>query len=590
MTYRTHFIADIADKQPGDTVTLAGWVHRRRDHGGLVFIDLRDRTGLAQVVFSPELSDEGHGTAHELRSEFVVSVTGTIRARPDGASNDNLATGHLEVYATEATIHSRAEPLPFTVNEKSDASEMQRLKYRYLDLRRPDLSRKMHLRHKLVQSVRRFLEEQDFWEIETPILNKSTPEGARDYLVPSRVSPGNFYALPQSPQIYKQLLMMSSMERYYQIARCFRDEDLRADRQPEFTQIDIETSFWSDADLMTCMEQMVIRAYDEVLGIEVKPQFEQITYADAIAKYGTDAPDLRIPLEIVDLTSVVANSEFGVFRNAVEQGGHVTALRVPGGAALSRKQIDNLTEVAKRHGAGGMAWIKIQENEWQSPITKFLDEATITGIGEATGADVGDILLFGAGPKSASFGSIGAVRKAVADVLDLIDRDALRFCWVVDFPMFEYDADADRYVSLHHPFTRPLDEDVELLDSDPGAVRAIAYDMVLNGTEIGGGSLRIYDPEMQAKVFRTLGISEEEAEHKFGFLLEALRYGTPPHGGIAFGLDRMAMFMTGSDSIRDVIAFPKTARAQDLMADAPNTVAADQLAELHLAITAQKDD
>lgn len=587
---RSHFNAEVRAHCVGQQVSLCGWVHRRRDHGGLIFIDMRDRSGLVQVVFSTEVAAAVTELAHSLRSEFVLGITGSVRRRPEGTVNPELASGEIEVYASDLEIFSKAENLPFQVNEKQEVSEQLRLRYRYLDLRRPELSAKLQARHKIVSVMRRALEDDGFWEIETPILNKSTPEGARDYLVPSRVSPGSFYALPQSPQIYKQILMVAGMERYYQIARCFRDEDLRADRQPEFTQVDIETSFWTAEELMRSMETMIARVFKEVRGMDVPTPFPIMPYDVAMLRYGVDKPDLRIALEIQELSGVIKDSGFSVFDQALAVGGVVRVLRVPGGAVLSRKQIDTLTDVARRNSAKGLAYIKLTEEGWQSPITKFLNEAAQKAIVDATGFTKGDILFFGADSEGVVAKSLGAVRLEVAEMLGLVDKSKPRLLWVVDFPMFEYDPEGKRYVSLHHPFTRPHPDDAHMLSQKPDQVRAEAYDLVLDGTEIGGGSMRIYDPAMQSEVFRLLSISDEDAKAKFGFLLEALALGAPPHGGIAFGLDRIAMLLTDSTSIRDVIAFPKTARAQDLMADAPSLVAPEQLAELQLMVLAKKKE
>lgn len=581
---RTHYCGEVTAKMLDQKVTVCGWVHRRRDHGGLIFIDLRDREGLLQIVFSPELAPEAHEVGHGLRSEFVIQVTGTVRRRPDGTVNKDLPTGEVEVYITEINLLSKSEPLPFPLDERQEISENLRLTYRYLDLRRPEMQQNLKLRHQLTNSIRRFFDRNGFWEIETPILNKSTPEGARDYLVPSRIQPGSFFALPQSPQIFKQLLMMSGTDRYYQIARCFRDEDLRADRQPEFTQVDVEVSFMDEESFTGMMQDLILTSIEETTGRTIKYEIPRITWQDSMDRFGVDRPDLRNPLEIVDVSKEVEGCGFAVFTGALETKGVVRAIRVPEGAKLSRKQIDRQGELAGVHGAKGLAWVKVNEDGWQSPIAKFLSDEVKNALTAKLEAETGDLLLFGADSWGVVCKSLGAVRDSVADEMGLIDPDAMAFCWVVEFPMFEYDTGAGRFMSLHHPFTRPFEEDLGLLESDPGKTRAQAYDMVLNGSEIGGGSLRIYDTAVQRRVFEILGIGEEEAEEKFGFLLKALAFGAPPHGGIAFGLDRLAMLLAKADSIRDVIAFPKTARAQDLMASSPSRVAPEQLADLALTI------
>lgn len=587
---RSHYCGEVGAEETNNKVSVCGWVHRRRDHGGLIFIDLRDRTGILQVVFNPDVDQAAHELAHTLRSEYVLCVTGTVRARPEGTVNSEMKTGEIEVYADSLEILSRSDPLPFPLDERQEVSENLRLTYRYLDLRRPEMQDNLRLRHRLTSLVRTWFDRHDFLEIETPILNKSTPEGARDYLVPSRIHAGSFFALPQSPQIYKQILMIAGFDRYYQIARCFRDEDLRADRQPEFTQIDVETSFLDQDEFTGMMEDMVCEVMEPISGMTIERPMPRITWQEAMDRYGSDRPDLRNPLQIVDVSQAVSGCGFGVFDGALERSGTVRAICVPGGASLSRKQIDRLAELAGVHGAKGLAWAKVNEDGWQSPIAKFMREGVIAAVNEGTAAQIGDLLLFGADNWKVVCAALGAVRDAVAREMGMIDSDAMAFCWVMDFPMFEYDATAGRFAALHHPFTRPNPEDAQMLDSDPGKVRALAYDMVLNGSEIGGGSLRIYDSEVQKKVFTILGISDEEAEEKFGFLVKALRYGAPPHGGIAFGLDRMAMLLAKGESIRDVIAFPKTARAQDLMSEAPSKVAPEQLADLALRVQVRESD
>ncbi len=583
---RTHYCGQVSAGLIGQKVAVAGWVHRRRDHGGVIFVDLRDREGLVQVVCNPDAA-EVFASAEKLRNEFVVRIAGTVRARPAGTTNANLATGQIEIVASEVEILNRADPLPFQLDEQ--VSEEVRLRYRYLDLRREVMSQRLRLRHAITRAMRGFLDAHDFVDIETPMLTKATPEGARDYLVPSRTHAGKFFALPQSPQIFKQLLMISGFERYYQIVRCFRDEDLRADRQPEFTQLDIETSFLSEAQITELMEALIRELFREVLKQDLPDPFPRISYHEALRRYGSDKPDLRNPLELVDVADLVAGSEFKVFAApAKDPQGRVAALRVPGGAALPRSQIDEYTAFVARFGARGLAYLKVNERAkgregLQSPIIKFLDDAALSGILERLGAADGDLVFFGADKSGVVNDSLGALRLRVGQDLKLV-AGGWRPLWVVDFPMFEYDAEAKRWVAMHHPFTSPKNADAQALQANPGVALAQAYDLVLNGSEIGGGSVRIFRQELQSAVFELLGIDAEEARSKFGFLLDALRFGAPPHGGIAFGLDRLAMLMAGADSIREVIAFPKTQTAADLLTEAPTAVSEQQLRELHIRV------
>jgi aspartyl-tRNA synthetase len=583
---RTHFCGQVNEQLIGQTVTVAGWVHRRRDHGGVIFVDLRDREGLVQLVFNPDAA-ELFASAEKLRNEFVIRVTGTVRERPAGTVNANLASGRIEVVATALELLNRADPLPFQLDET--VSEEVRLRYRYIDLRREVMSQRLRQRHAMTRSMRSYLDGQGFIDIETPMLTKATPEGARDYLVPSRTHAGKFFALPQSPQIFKQLLMMSGFERYYQIVRCFRDEDLRADRQPEFTQLDIETSFLTQEDLMVLMEGLMRELFRNVLKVELPNPIPRLSYAEAMRRFGSDKPDLRVSLELVDVADLVKSCDFKVFAApANDANGRVTALRVPGGGALSRKQIDDYTAFVGRYGAKGLAYIKVTERAkgrdgLQSPIVKFLDDAAVAGILERTGAADNDLIFFGADKAKVVSDALGALRLKVAQDLKLV-AEGWRPLWVVDFPMFEYDDEAKRWAAMHHPFTSPKNLDAAALTASPGASLAQAYDMVLNGSEIGGGSMRIYRADLQSAVFSLLGISADEAKLKFGFLLDALRFGAPPHGGIAFGVDRIAMLMSGADSIRDVIAFPKTQTAACLLTDAPTEVSEQQLRELHIRV------
>jgi aspartyl-tRNA synthetase len=583
---RSHYCGQVNEQLLGQDVTVAGWVHRRRDHGGVIFVDLRDREGLLQIVFDPDAS-EVFKEAERLRHEFVVRVTGKVRARPAGTVNANLASGRIEVLAREIEVLNRSEPLPFQLDEQ--VGEEVRLRFRYLDLRREVMSQRLRLRHRLTRSMRAYLDGNGFIDVETPMLTKATPEGARDYLVPSRTHPGKFFALPQSPQIFKQLLMIAGFDRYYQIVRCFRDEDLRADRQPEFTQLDIETSFLSQDDIMGLMEGLVRHFFQEVLETALPTPFPRMTYAEAIRRYGSDKPDLRNPLELVDVADLVKDCDFKVFAGpAKDPQGRVAALRVPGGGTMPRSRIDECTAFVARYGAKGLAYIKVNEKALgrdglQSPIIKFLSDAALTGILERTHAVDGDLVFFGADSAKVVSDALGALRLKIGQELKLA-LSGWQPLWVVDFPMFEWDPDAKRWVAMHHPFTAPKGDDPAALRADPGGTLAKAYDMVLNGSEIGGGSVRIHRQDMQSTVFDLLGIATEEAQQKFGFLLDALKYGAPPHGGIAFGLDRLAMLMTGSDSIREVIAFPKTQTAADPMTDAPTEVSEAQLRELHVRV------
>ena len=583
---RSHYCGQVDDRLIGQEVTVAGWVHRRRDHGGVIFVDLRDREGLLQIVFDPD-SPAVFGEAERLRNEFVVKVRGRVRARPAGTVNANLASGRVELLAQELELLNRSEPLPFQLDEP--VGEEVRLKYRYLDLRREVMNQRLRLRHRVTRSMRHYLDENGFIDLETPMLTKATPEGARDYLVPSRTHAGKFFALPQSPQIFKQLLMISGFDRYYQIVRCFRDEDLRADRQPEFTQLDVETSFLTQDAIMRLMEGLIRQIFKDVLGAALPEPFERMTYAEAMRRFASDKPDLRIPLELTDVADLVKDCDFKVFAGpAKDPKGRVAALRVPGGSSMPRSQIDEYTAFVARYGAKGLAYIKVNERAkgrdgLQSPIVKFLSDAAVAGILERTGAQDNDLVFFGADSAKVVNDALGALRLKVGQDLKLV-REGWRPLWVVEFPMFEWDPDAKRWVAMHHPFTSPVNDDPAALRANPEGALAKAYDMVLNGSEIGGGSVRIHRQEMQSTVFDLLGIDAEEAQKKFGFLLDALRYGAPPHGGIAFGLDRLAMLMAGADSIREVIAFPKTQTAADPMTDAPTEVSEAQLRELHIRL------
>ncbi len=583
---RTHLSTELGAHCLAQEVVLMGWVLRRRDHGGVIFVDLRDRRGLIQVVFNPQHSPQAHEKAHALRPEWVIAVRGVVRMRPDDSVNPEMETGTIEVFVDELKILNRSEPPPFPLDVDEAPTDVIRYKYRYLDLRRETGARKgLLVRHRVLSTVRDFLNREDFVDIETPFLTTSTPEGARDYLVPSRVNPGSFYALPQSPQIFKQLLMVAGFERYYQIVRCFRDEDLRADRQPEFTQIDLETSFLEETQLFDIIERMTARIFKEVMGMELAIPFPRLPYDEAMGRFGVDKPDTRFGLELVEISDTVRETGFGVFRSALLSGGIVKALRIEKGDRLSRKDLDDLRDFAAIYGGKGVAYARIKDGgEWQSPIAKHLSSEELSGINRAVGAGAGDVVLFGADSPQVVNDVLGNLRTNLAAKLGEVPSDQYRFLWVTEFPMFEYDADEKRYKSMHHPFTSPRDEDLEKIESQPELVKARAYDLVLNGAEIGGGSVRIHRSDIQRKVFTALDIGPEEAEEKFGFLLEALRYGAPPHAGIALGVDRLLAIMTGSESIRDVIAFPKTQKATCPLTGAPAPVGPEQLKELGLRI------
>jgi aspartyl-tRNA synthetase len=583
---RTHYCGDVGESLIGQVITVAGWAQRRRDHGGVIFVDLRDRAGILQLVFDPDTA-EVFAQAERVRNEFVLEVTGLVRARPAGTVNAHLKSGGVELLAQRIEILNRSEPLPFQLDEP--VNEEVRLRYRYLDLRREDMRERLLLRHRVTRALRAYLDEAGFVDIETPMLTKATPEGARDYLVPSRTHFGKFFALPQSPQIFKQMLMVAGFDRYYQIVRCFRDEDLRADRQPEFTQLDIETSFLDQDQIMEAMEGLFVDLFKRVLNVELPRPLPRMSYAEAMRRYGSDKPDLRIALELVDVADLVRDSDFKVFAGpAADPGGRVTALRVPAGGKLTRKEIDDYTAYVARYGAKGLAYVKVNDvakgrDGLQSPILKFLSDAAIDGILRRTGAVDGDLVFFGADRARIVADALGALRLKVGHDLQLV-APGWRPLWVVDFPMFEWDADEKRWVAMHHPFTSPVNLDYAALAASPGEALAKAYDLVLNGAEVGGGSVRIHRQELQSTVFDLLGIGPEEAREKFGFLLDALKFGAPPHGGIAFGLDRLCMLMAGAESIRDVIAFPKTQTAACPLTDAPTEVAEAQLRELHIRV------
>ncbi|WP_319541582.1 aspartate--tRNA ligase [uncultured Pseudodesulfovibrio sp.] len=584
---RTHHNNQLTAANMDEEVCLMGWVQFRRDHGGLIFLDLRDREGLTQVVFNPEENAEVHERAHAIRPEYVIAIKGKVRPRPEGMANPNMVTGEVEIEVFEYKLLNTSDTPPFPIEDRVEVGENLRLKYRFLDLRRPSLAKNFIIRNKAAQSVRRYLDARGFLEVETPVLTKSTPEGARDFLVPSRVNQGEFYALPQSPQLFKQMLMVSGMDRYFQIVKCFRDEDLRADRQPEFTQIDIEMSFTDEALIQDLAEGMVKTLFKETIDVELPAEFPRMSFADAMNFYGVDKPDLRFGLKHIDITDVFKNSGFKVFASSEL----VKVMLVPGGAALSRKEIDQYTKFVEIYGSKGLAWIKVKEDgEWQSPIVKFFSEEEIAELRSRTNCQPGDILFFQAGPADIANAALGNLRCEIAKDMNLIDDSVFKPVWITDFPLLEYDADEKRYVARHHPFTSALPEQMEVLEKDPGNAIARAYDLVMNGYEVGGGSIRIHTPEQQKHMFAALGINEEEAREKFGFLMDALKFGAPPHGGIAFGLDRLIMILTGSKSIRDVIAFPKTQKATCLMTEAPSEVPSKQLRDLGIRLREKKKE
>lgn len=580
---------EIKESDIGRNLTLCGWVFRRRDHGGLIFIDLRDRSGILQVVFSPDVSGDAHELAHGLRSEYVISVSGEIRKRPEGTENPNMPTGTVEMYVNKLEVLNESSPLPFTIEDAADASEMLRLKHRYLDLRRPEMQRNLIIRHKVTKVIRDYLDEKGFLEIETPMLTKSTPEGARDYLVPSRLNPGHFYALPQSPQIFKQILMVSGLEKYFQIVKCFRDEDLRADRQPEFTQVDLEMSFAGRKDVMEIIEGVIKKLFKDVLDVELVIPFERLSFHESMERFGNEKPDLRFGLELKDMADLAAKGSFKVFLDAIQSGGRIKAINGKGMASLSRKEIDMLTEEAQSFGAKGLAWIKVK-NGFESPITKFFPDEILRQMAQRLEAEEGDLMLFIADKEKVVHDVLCRMRLELGKRLNVI-KPGYKFAWITDFPLLEWNDEEGRFEAMHHPFTSPMDEDIEkMLTADINnkellaSLRAKAYDIVLNGYEIGGGSIRIHRRDLQRKMFEVLTISEEEARVKFGFLLDALEYGAPPHGGIALGLDRLVMIMVGASSIRDVIAFPKTQKAFCLMSGTPSAVEPKQLRELYIKL------
>lgn len=586
MSQRTTYCGLITESYLGQEVTLKGWVHNRRDLGGLIFVDVRDREGVVQVVFNPDFSKEALAIAERIRSEYVVEIKGTVTKRDEETVNPKIKTGQVEVQASEITIINKSETPPFSINDENlNVDENIRLKYRYLDLRREQFAQTFKLRHHTTQAIRRYLDNSGFYDIETPVLTKSTPEGARDYLVPSRVHEGEFYALPQSPQLFKQLLMMSGFDKYYQIVKCFRDEDLRADRQPEFTQVDIEMSFVEQEDVIQLGEQMLKSVMKDVKGIAIEEAFPRMTYAEAMERYGSDKPDTRFGMELIDVSELGQVMDFKVFKGAVENGGQVKAIVVEDGAdKYTRKDIDGLTEFVNIYGAKGLAWVKVVEDGLNGPIARFFDEMHVDKLQSLTQAKAGDLVLFVADSKEVVAQSLGALRVKLAKELNLLDPNQFNFLWVTDWPLLEYDEELHRYVAAHHPFTSPKPEDIDRLESAPETVQAQAYDIVLNGFELGGGSIRIHDGEIQSKMFKALGFSEESAQEQFGFLLDAFKFGAPPHGGIALGLDRLVMLLTGASNLRDTIAFPKTASATDLLTDAPSEVSEKQLDELSLRI------
>ncbi len=581
---RSCYCGQVTLEHVGQELTLMGWTHRRRDHGGVIFVDLRDREGMVQVVIDPAIGETLFSKAETIRNEFVLAVTGKVRPRPEGSANPNLKTGEIEVLATDFRLLSPSKTPPFYIEDHVDVDEMVRLKYRYLDLRRPEMVSSLKLRSQVNRVAREYFLDHDFLEVETPTLIKSSPEGARDFLVPSRLRPGEFFALPQSPQIYKQLLMVSGIDRYFQIARCFRDEDLRADRQPEFTQIDLEMSFMEQDDILTLIEGMIAKMFKETLNVDVPLPLTRMSWHEAMERYGSDKPDTRFGLELVDVADVVKGSEFKVFVQVLEKGGRVKGINAKGCAKFSRKEIDDLTKLAAIYGAKGLAYITLTEEGYKSPIAKFFTEAQIQALIQQMKGEPGDILFFVADTESVTAAALGHLRLKLGEILGLIDESQFNFLWIVDFPQFEYSEEEKRFVSMHHPFTMPREEDLDLILTDPARVLAQAYDIVLNGVEIGGGSIRIHQRPIQETMFKALGLSDEEAREKFGYLMEAFEYGVPPHGGLAFGVDRLVMLMLKRDTIRDVIAFPKTQSAMELMSQAPSAVAPKQLRELHIGI------
>ncbi len=589
---RTHSCGELTEKNTGDRVVMAGWANKWRDHGGVVFIDLRDRSGIVQIVFSPEVDQAIHRAAHKIRNEFVIQVEGDVRERPEGTVNPSIPTGKIEVVVKKLNVLNECRPLPFMIDDETEASESLRYRHRYLDLRRPVIQQHLVTRHKAVKAFREFLDSRGFLEIETPVLTKSTPEGARDYLVPSRTNPGHFFALPQSPQIFKQILMVSGMERYFQVVKCFRDEDLRADRQPEFTQVDMEMSFVKKEDIMELVEDMIKKVFKDTTGAELSEPFQRLAYNDAMERYGSDKPDLRFGLELKNVGDIMKNSSFRVFLDTLSHGGIVKGINAKGLAGYSRKELDDLTREVQGYGAKGLAWIKVK-NAFESPIAKFFGEQSLRSLAERLEADEGDLLLFVADKEDIANDCLARLRNEIGSRLDLIKDNVYKFAWITDFPLFEWNDDEKRYEAMHHPFTSPYDEDMDMfLAEDTAAngrsslqdIRAQAYDIVLNGCEIGGGSIRIHKKDIQSRMFQLLNISAEEADAKFGFLLEALEYGAPPHGGIALGLDRLVMILAGARSIRDVIAFPKTQKAVCPLSNAPSEVDARQLKELNIKL------
>ena len=581
---RTHSCNSLTDKDVGISVTLMGWIDSRRDHGGVIFIDLRDREGITQVVFLPEENKSCHDSAHQLRSEYVIAIFGKIRLRPEGMRNKDRTTGAIECVAEDIKILNISKTTPFLIEDGIDTSEDLRLRYRYLDLRRPEIQKNIIRRHRISQQIRSFLNNKGFLEIETPVLTKSTPEGARDYLVPSRITKGSFYALPQSPQLFKQLLMISGFDRYFQIVKCFRDEDMRADRQPEFTQIDMEMSFVDSTDVINIVEKLVKEIFSQEKSINFTCDFPRLKYKECIERFGLDAPDIRFEMELTNISDIVSECEFKVFVNVIDKGGIVKAICVPNGAKMSRREIKEIEDEAKIFGAGGVAWMKLLEDTISSPIGKFFKKEQLDTLVDRMGANQGDLILIIADKPNVVAESLGRIRLSVASKLGLIPKNKYSFVWVVEFPLFEYDQNEDRYVAMHHPFTSPMDEDIDLLETFPEKIRAKAYDLVLNGQEIGGGSIRIHRSDVQRRLFKSIGIDDDEASDKFGFLIDALQYGAPPHGGIALGYDRLLAILSGISSIRDVIPFPKTLKASCMLTGAPCEILDGQLEELGLSL------